>query len=87
MSKNNGKSSKRSRRSFPDEFKEEAVQMLLDGHSASSVCQRLGLSGPNLLYRGKKEFLEKKGVWLRVGSSVCGSWRPSCVVSSGSVRF
>lgn len=60
MSKNNGKSSKRSRRSFPDEFKEEAVQMLLDGHSASSVCQRLGLSGPNLLYRGKKEFLGRE---------------------------
>ncbi len=31
--------------------------MLLDGHSASSVCERLGLSGTNMLYRWKKEIL------------------------------
>ena len=36
------------RRVFDDEFKREAVQMLLDGHTASSVAQRLGLSGTNL---------------------------------------
>ena len=33
----------KTRRRYPDEFKEEAVQMLLDGHTAPSVCQRLGL--------------------------------------------
>lgn len=60
MSKNNGRSPKRSRRSFTDEFKEEAVQMLVDGHAAASVCERLGLSGPNLLYRWKKEFLGRE---------------------------
>ena len=32
------------RREFDDEFKREAVQMLLDGHTASSVAERLGLS-------------------------------------------
>ena len=35
---------KPARRRFTDEFKEEAVQMLLDGHSAASVAERLGLS-------------------------------------------
>ena len=49
------------RRVFTREFKEEAVQMLLDGHSARSVCERLGLSGVNALYRWKKEFLGKEG--------------------------
>lgn len=48
-------------RKFSDEFKREAVQMLLDGHSASSVCERLGLSGTNLLYRWKREQLERTG--------------------------
>ena len=33
-----------------EKFKAEAVQMLLDGQSATSFCERLGLSGPNLLY-------------------------------------
>ena len=37
------------------------MQMLLDGHSASSVCERLGLSGTNVLYRWKKGFLGKEG--------------------------
>lgn len=53
--------SKTSRRSFSEEFKREAVQMLLDGHSASSVCGRLGLSSPNLLYRWKRDQLELSG--------------------------
>jgi len=45
----------RSRRKFTEEFKQDAVQMLLDGHSASSICQRLGLTSPNLLYRWKRQ--------------------------------
>jgi transposase len=35
--------------------------MLLDGHTASSVGERLGLSGGNLLYRWKREQLERSG--------------------------
>jgi transposase len=50
-----------SRREFTDEFKREAVQMLLDGHRASSVAERLGLSGTNLLYRWKSQQLERSG--------------------------
>lgn len=49
------------RRTFSDEFRREAVQMLLDGHSASSVAERLGLSGPNLLYRWKAQQLRHSG--------------------------
>jgi transposase len=52
---------KLSRRVFTEEFKQEAVQMLLDGHAASSVCERLGLSGTNLLYRWKRDQLERTG--------------------------
>ncbi len=61
MAKRGGKSASGARRVYPQEFKEEAVQMLLDGHSASSVCDRLGLSGTGLLYRWKKGFLGKEG--------------------------
>src|SRR5918992_1302073 len=50
-----------SRREFTEEFKREAVQMLLDGHSAKSICERLGLSGTNLLYRWKQAQVERSG--------------------------
>jgi transposase len=49
------------RRRFTEEFKGEAVQMLLDGHTASSVCDRLGLSGVNLLYAWKRRLLRQGG--------------------------
>jgi len=51
----------RERRRFTEEFKAEAVQMLLDGHTASSVCERLGLSGVNLLYAWKRRLLRQGG--------------------------
>lgn len=49
------------RRRYTEEFKAEAVQMVLDGHSVASVCQRLGLSGPTLLYRWKGQMLSQGG--------------------------
>jgi transposase len=49
------------RRVFSAEFRREAVQMLLDGHSAASVAERLGLAGTNLLYRWKRDELERTG--------------------------
>ena len=49
------------RRIFSAEFRREAVQMVLDGHSAASVAERLGLAGTNLLYRWKREELERSG--------------------------
>ena len=56
-----GKSSRRKRRAYSDELKAEAVQMLLDGHSAGSVTSNLGLSGANLLYRWKAILLRQSG--------------------------
>lgn len=52
MAQTKGTRAARGRR-FTEEFKREALQMLFDGHSAGSVTTRLGLSGPNLLYRWK----------------------------------
>ncbi|QDS99092.1 Transposase [Adhaeretor mobilis] len=53
MAKRKSKSTKRSRRTFTKEFKQEVVQMLLDGHTASSVSKNLGTDNTNLLYRWK----------------------------------
>lgn len=50
-----------SRRTFTKEFKEQAVQMLLDGHSASSVFENLGINNTNLLYRWKADALQASG--------------------------
>jgi transposase len=53
-----GKNDERgSRRRFTAEFKEEAVRMLVDGHSSASICERLGLSSPTLLYRWRRELV------------------------------
>jgi len=49
------------RRSYSDDLKAEAVQMLLDGHSAQSVVENLGLSGTNVLYRWKAKLLKQSG--------------------------
>ena len=49
------------RRRYSDELKEEAVRMLLDGHSAESVASNLGLVGTSLLYRWKAKFLRASG--------------------------
>lgn len=54
-------SSTSERRTYTDEFKRDAVAMLLDGHSATSVAKRLGISGTNLLYRWKKQQVESAG--------------------------
>jgi transposase len=65
MAKRNGstksKNLKRARRIFDREFKEQAVQMMLDGLSASTVSSNLGIDNTNLLYRWKKEILEEGG--------------------------
>ena len=49
------------RRQYSDDLKAEAVQMLLDGHSAESVATRLGLSGTNVLYNWKAKLLATAG--------------------------
>jgi transposase len=62
MSMKKGLKSRRSRRRFTEEFKQEAVRMLVDGQSATTVAQRLGLSGTNLLYQWKKTLIGRGGV-------------------------
>src|SRR5713101_5778811 len=52
---------RRQRRVYPEELKKEAVQMLFDGHSASSVAQNLGIGHTSLLYRWKAEILGQEG--------------------------
>ena len=51
----------RSRRTFTEEFRREAVAMVLDGHSPSSVAERLGIA-VNLLYRWKAALVKESGV-------------------------
>lgn len=48
------------RRSYTEEFKTEAVQMLLDGHSVPSVAENLGIHA-NQLYRWKAKLLKSSG--------------------------
>jgi transposase len=61
MARTKSKSKIATRRSYSSEFKQEAVQLLLDGHSATSVAERLGLAGPNVLYSWKKAILRRAG--------------------------
>jgi transposase len=46
---------------YDDELKGEAVQMLLDGHSAEAVARNLGLGSVSLLYRWKAKLLCQNG--------------------------
>lgn len=52
---------KQTRRQYTEEFKQEAVQLLLDGYTPPQVVDRLGISNVNVLYRWKQEQLEKGG--------------------------
>lgn len=61
MATRKSKSTKQTRRTFTKEFKREAVQMVIDGHSASSVSKILGIANPNLIYRWKAEMIDESG--------------------------
>lgn len=61
MAKKQRKTAKRTRRTFTREFKQQAVQMLLDGYSASSVSDNLGIGNTNLVYRWKAELVAEGG--------------------------
>jgi hypothetical protein len=49
------------RRAYPEELKKEAVQMLLDGHSASSWLTTLASATPRCCTAGKPRSLARKG--------------------------
>ena len=61
MARKPARKKRRTRRKYGDEMKAEAVQMLLDGHSATSVADNLGLSGTSILYRWKAAQLRESG--------------------------
>jgi len=61
MANRKSKPAKRTRRRFTKEFKQEAVQMLLDGHSASSIATNLGLGRTSMIYRWKAELIQQGG--------------------------
>lgn len=67
MAKRNGQATnRRPRRTYSDDFKSEAVQMLPDGHSVSSVSKNPGINSANLLYRWKSEILARGGPAAKV---------------------
>ena len=49
------------RQKYTDEFKREAVQMLLDGHSAVSIAERLGIPDAHMLYRWRASLTREAG--------------------------
>ena len=49
------------RRQYTDEFRREAVQMMLDGLSAPAVAERLGLKDSTILYIWKKKLVAQSG--------------------------
>lgn len=61
MGKKTTEVKRRKRRQYSQEFKQEAVQMLLDGHSPSSVAENLGLASTNLLYRWRQQLIDAGG--------------------------
>lgn len=61
MAKEKRKPAKSTRRVFERAFKLQAVQMLLDGYSARSVSDNLGIGNPNLIYRWKAELVAESG--------------------------
>ncbi|QDS97796.1 transposase [Adhaeretor mobilis] len=61
MAKKKRSAEKRTRRTFTRGFKQQAVQMMVDGYSASSVSDNLGIGNTNLLYRWKAELVSESG--------------------------
>jgi len=77
MAKSKIKATPKTRRSFLLEFKKDAVQMMLDGHSASSITKNLGIDNTNLLYHWKADFFVDSVLQISPHSSV-NSFQSSC---------
>ena len=77
-----GKNS-RGRRQYSDELKAEAVQMLLDGHSAESVVSRLGLSGTCFIV-GRRICSRPADLRRRRWRLACRNWKRNCAAWSRS---
>lgn len=79
MAKQMGQAGGGGRRKFTAEFKKEAVQMMLDGHSAASIARNLGMKNPNVLYRWKAEALSRSGPAAQVLDSQVSELRDELV--------
>lgn len=55
------RTTKKTRRVYTDELKQEAVQMLLDGHEPAAILKHLDLPRKNLIYKWKQEQLQDAG--------------------------
>ncbi len=56
---------KTGRKRYSEELKREAVQMLLDGYSATSVASNLGISSPSLLHNWRRKYVTESPVWQK----------------------
>jgi transposase-like protein len=72
------------RRVYPEELKKEAVQMLLEGHSASSVAHNLCIGHTSLLYRWKARSSVKKDGRPPLWSCEYGSPKSNSAAPNGS---
>ena len=61
MARKKQEAAKASRRVFTKEFREEAVQMLFDGHSAKSVARELRIA-PGTVMVHKRNLFAKLGI-------------------------
>ena len=55
------RTTKKTRRVYTDEIKQEAVQMLLDGHEPAAILKHLDLPRKNLIYKWKQEQVQDAG--------------------------
>src|SRR5207248_3986 len=72
------------RRVYPEELKKEAVQMLLDGHSAPRWLKTSASAIPRCCTAGRPRFLAKKGGRPPLWRCACSSSNSNCAASSGS---
>jgi len=79
MAKQRGSTGSGGRRTFTAEFKKEAVQLMLDGHSPTSIARNLGMKNANLLYRWKAEALSRGGPAAQVLDSQVSELRDELV--------
>ena len=77
----------RRRRVFTEEFRREAVQMLLDVQTAMSVTERLGLSHANLLYVRNVKNPNVLAQSPPRSKNVSGNCNLSCTASNVNATF
>ncbi len=79
ITKQTGPTAGGGRRKFTAEFKQEAVQMMLDGHSAASIAKNLGMKNANWLYRWKAEAMSR-------GDPAARTWRHRAITTTCSAK-